>query len=447
MKFPFKLRGRKQPEDDDGSEDDADFEDSGEAPARGADAADAGAHADEVVVTRRGDGDDDDDDEREEGDGGGGRKRLILVVAAAAVVVLAMAGGGTWWLLGGGADDEAGASPGAEPGVPVVSLAVPPRGGSLASGMSPPGGDATLNTLAATQTGPGAGIVIPSVTDASYATLPAPPPSDPLPPVPDPALIEQGDHGPLPKIGPDGRKPWQAYARSYDTRDSRPRIAVVVGGLGLSRAATQAAITRLPAAVTLAFDPYATGLDDWVEAARRAGHEVLIELPMEPADYPLRDPGPYALMTSLDAQQNLDRLRMVLSRISGYVGVSTVMGSRFLAEEAHIRPVLDVLKQRGLMLVDGSPGAAKSLAPKMATAMGVPRALADVVLDEAPSRAAIDARLVELENRVRDKAVAVAFSEPYPVSLERLATWAATLEGKNIALAPVSALADKQFLP
>lgn len=445
MKFPFKFKGRKRSEDDDESEDDdAEFEESEE---KGSEVAAGGGESadgdDEVVVSGGGeDGEDGDSDgEGEEREGAGGRKRLILVIAAASIVVLAVVGGSAWWFLSGDGAEEA-AAPRPEPGVPVVSLAVPPRGGGL-GGMSPPGAEGAPS---AAQTGPGAGVVIPSVTDASYATLAAPPPSAPLPPIPDQALIEQTDQGPLPKIGADGRKPWQVYARAHDTRDSRPRVAVVVGGLGLSRAATEAAIARLPAAVTLAFDPYATGLDDWVEAARRAGHEVLIELPMEPADYPLRDPGPYALMTSLDAQQNLGRLRFVLSRISGYVGVVTVMGSRFLTEESHVRPLLDALKQRGLMLVDGSRGA-KSLAPKLATEIGVPRVVADVILDEAPSRTAIDARLVELENRVRDKAVAIALSEPYPVSLERIATWAATLEGKNIALAPVSALADKQFLP
>ena len=284
--------------------------------------------------------------------------------------------------------------------------------------------------------------MVPAATLAAFGNMPIVEPGDPLSGVPDPALIE-GDT--LPKVGDDGRLPWQAYARPFDAKDDRPRIAIIITGMGLSQASTRAAIKRLPGPVTLAFDPYAADLDAWVSRARQAGHEVLVSLPMESDGFPLRDPGPYALLTSLDAAENLRRLEFVLGRLPGYVGVISAMGSKFRASDSHLRPVLEALKGRGLMFVDGG-GAKGNLAPKIATEIGLPRAINNVRLDNVSSRTAIDQRLAELEGIVRQQAFAVAIAAPYPATLERLAAWAATLEAKNLTLAPISALADRQFL-
>ena len=437
MKFPFKFKGfGKSKDDDESDEDDEDIE---ESEADGEDAAPAGEKDDD-----EGDDEDFDDDDEDDEDSGGGKKRLIIIAAVSVVVLAAIGGGGAWWFLGGDGGDG-GARPAAkstsEPGVPVVSMAMPPKAGVLGSGgMSPPG---SLNAINANQKGPGAGVVVPSVTVAAFATMSPLAPDKPLSEVPDSKLVEDSKQGPLPKMDIDGRAPWQVYARPSDAAEGRPRIAIVIGGLGLSRAATEAAINRPPGAVTLAFDPYAEGLDDWVGAARKAGHEVLLGLPMEPDDFPLRDPGPYALMTSIEAPQNLQRLNFILSRTSGYVGLIAVMGSRFSNEEDHIRPLLMTLRKRGLMYID-SITTARSQAAKIASAIDMASAFVDNSLDGDPSKAAIDAQLAEIENKARGNSVALALAQPYPTTFDRLAAWIPTLDGKKMALVPVSAIAKKQ---
>ena len=291
MKFPIKLKGfGKSKDDDDSGEDDEDSEDEGEEAASADDEDDDGEFG----------GDDDEDevfdvDDDDEESGGG--KELLIIIAAASVVGLAAICGGAWWYLGGDGSGEPGAASSAEPGVPVVSLAVPPKTRKLGGGMSPPSGGragaGSLNAISVNEKGPGAGIVVPSVTVAAFATLSPVAPDKPLSENPAPELVEQSNQGPLPKVSSDGRMSWQVYARPSDPGDGRPRVAIIFGGLGLSRAATEAAINRLPGAVTLAFDPYAEGLEDWVVVARKVGHEVLMGLPMEPEDFPQRDPGPY----------------------------------------------------------------------------------------------------------------------------------------------------------
>ena len=179
---------------------------------------------------------------------------------------------------------------------------------------------------------------------------------------------------------------------------------------------------------------------------RRFGHEVLLSLPLESADFPFEDPGPYALLTSLSPKENLDRLEFLLSRFASYVGVIGVMGSKFNINDGSVRPVLLALRDRGLMYVEGTESA-KSVAPLVATEIGLPRALADLSLDDVPSKAAIDGQLARLEDIARERAVAVAIARPYPVTLERLKAWAATLGERGLVLAPVTAVADAQFLP
>jgi polysaccharide deacetylase 2 family uncharacterized protein YibQ len=265
------------------------------------------------------------------------------------------------------------------------------------------------------------------------------------PAAPDPALLERGREGMLPTIGPHGRQPWQVYARPFDMNDKRPRIAVVVSDLGLSGAATEAAIQQLPGSVTLAFSPYAQGLEQWARLARTAGHEVFLNLPMEPVDYPDQDPGPYALLTSIDPKQNLFRMDWLLSRATGYAGVTNHMGSRFTTSTQDLRPILEVLKARGLMFLD-SRSSDQSVAARMASEMKVPVAYNNRFIDAVASRDAIDRNLADIEKIARRTGYAVAIGSAYPVTIERLSLWLPKVEEQGFAIAPVTAIADKQDL-
>ncbi len=281
------------------------------------------------------------------------------------------------------------------------------------------------------------------------------PATDPVPavasdaPVSAPAPIEAAHLHPalapaaLPP--PSSGEPWLANARPFSSTD-RPRIAVVISDLGLGAEASRAAIERMPADVTLAFAPYVDEVAEWVERARADGHEVLLTIPMEPATFPQDDPGPKALLTSVDAMQNLQRLSWALGRAEGYVGVISAMGSRFLTSEEHLRPVLALLRERGLLFVDGGT-TPRSVASTLSADLQVPRAVNDRFIDAEPSRAGIDRRLAEVERIARETGAALAVGRPYPVTLDRIVDWAATLPDRGFALAPVSAVVNRQAPP
>ena len=262
-------------------------------------------------------------------------------------------------------------------------------------------------------------------------------------PVPDPSLVIETAKGPLPVIAGDGRRAWQVYARPFKAKVKEPRIAIIIGEMGLSEASTRAAIQNLPGPVTLAFAPYAKDLQDWISKARAAGHEVMLQLPMEPYEYPDNDPGPQALLTTLSPAANLDRLEWLLGRFVGYVGVTNYMGSKFTSSAKNVRPVLEAIKARGLMFVDAK-ATARSVAGQIARQVGLPLAINNSFIDRKASRLAIDQRLRDLERVATATGTAVGLGYPYPVTIERVANWVRGLQNRGIHLAPASAVVNRQ---
>ena len=247
----------------------------------------------------------------------------------------------------------------------------------------------------------------------------------------------------LPIVGADGRRPWRVYSRPFNVLEKRPKVAIVVTGLGVSFNATESVVGILPGEVTLAFAPFARKLKDWIDAARGAGHEVLINLLMEPRGYPRDDPGPLGLLTVLDTEKNRRRLDWVLSRMIGYVGVTNYMGGRFTANQSAMRLVLREMELCGLMFLD-SMETAVSTAPKLAPILRLPFAMNDKVIDRAVSRTAIDAALAEIERIAKARGSAVALAHPYPVTVRRLQHWVGGLDERVLVLAPITAVVAKQ---
>lgn len=265
------------------------------------------------------------------------------------------------------------------------------------------------------------------------------PTTDQMNPHPDEKLVEQSNQGPLPKIDEAGRQAWRVYAGPFDKSDTRPRIAVVVTHLGLSPQLTQRAITELPGQITLGFAPYARSLGDWIQQARDDGHEVLIGLPMEPSDYPRNDPGPNGLMLANSPEENIKRLNWVLSRASGYVGVFNFMGSRFANEKRALRPIVQQLKNRGLMMLDTrvSPVSVLGVA---AQEVGLPYTVVDIYADTEPNRGSIDRKLRQVTELATKNKFAVVIVRPYPITILRLKNWLNRINPNEVVLAPLSAV-------
>lgn len=257
---------------------------------------------------------------------------------------------------------------------------------------------------------------------------------DPLKPnEPDLALVDASPFGPLPRIGEDGRRPIQVYARPYGRNDDRPKVAIIISGLGPQADATNASF-HLPGAISLMFSPYTEDLPAFFERARLAGHEVLLELPMEPDDYPASDPGPYTLRASGTVDANIERLNWVLARAPGYFAVAGSSGAFAGSPEA--ASVVEALADKGLGMIEiGGEGLASA-----SDDVGLAYLSAPEWIDATPSAQAIDKALEELEASAVQQGRAIGVAEAYPVTLQRLVDWSATLETRGIALVPASAI-------
>jgi len=256
--------------------------------------------------------------------------------------------------------------------------------------------------------------------------------------VADPALIQMTDRGPLPRIAADGRTPMQAYAApAGDT--TKPRIAIVISGLGVSAKATAAALAGLPPQATLAFAPYATDVQYWVTQARRQGHEVLLEVPMEPYDFSDSESGPHTLRVGISEDANTDRLVWALTRFTGYVGVTNLLGARLLSDSDSLQPVLAYLRAHGLLFFENDVAAHSALAD-VASRTGTAFAQSTATIDSIPTAMEIDHQLLELENEARAHGAASGTGFLYPLTIERVAQWAQGLPGRGFVLVPASAI-------
>jgi uncharacterized protein len=256
--------------------------------------------------------------------------------------------------------------------------------------------------------------------------------------------LESTRHGNIPKVAPDGARPSEIYAKPVkpQAKAGAPRIAIVIAGLGVSQSGTSEALSKLPAEVTTAFAPYGTDLDRWVSRARGEGHEVLLQIGMEPLDYPDNDPGPKTLLSSLSAEQNIDRLHWFMSRFHGYVGVTSLMGARFTATDQALLPVLREVGKRGLLYFDDG-SSPRSVAGQISGGHNIPFARADTVLDSSPNAVDIDSALTKLESIARARGHAVGSASALPVTIDRLSSWARGAEERGITLVPISAIANR----
>ncbi len=379
------------------------------------------------------------------------RRRPPALVLAAALLVAAMLGGGLWLSR----------IPAPFAGEPIVLAAIPENAELVTSSITPADDPAAApeDSAASDPVDPNSFQIIggeqPPADDQTQddtgagdqASLPPDEPMvviaphRPLKKAPIEAVTEKTELGPLPRIAANGKRPFDLYSQATPlavSSSGRPKIALVLGGMGLNAALTKKAVEALPGDVTLGFAPYGDNLQAQVNQARAAGHEILLQVPMEPVGYPGNNPGPSTLLSDVKPEQNLSALAWLMSRFAGYSGITNYMGARLLVSEDALRPVMQELKSRGLVyLEDGS--VSMTLAPKIAQDLRLPIARASMVIDAEPTAPAITAALQKLEQQARQNGSAVATGSGLDVTIETVAEWAKTLQEKGILLVPVSA--------
>lgn len=307
-------------------------------------------------------------------------------------------------------------------------VATRPAANAPTTSAPPPASGANVSTIER-QTTPGGGLVIkvPDNVPTGSATEP----------LYDSRVAERTEQGILPVVSASGHRAYKLYARSFAQTD-KPMIAIVMTGVGISARGTDAAIRKLPGEVTLAFAPYGRDLETQVNDARSEGHEILLQVPMEPQDYPQSDPGPHTLRAGDTKGENIARLRWLMSRFPGYVGLTNFMGARLMRDQASYGALLDEIGRRGLLYLDDGT-TADSLTEGLAKKARLPSATADRVA-ETDGRVSLDQLLRDTEQIARKKGRAVITIPALPANIERVAAFARTATDRGVVLAPISAI-------
>jgi hypothetical protein len=321
-----------------------------------------------------------------------------------------------------------------EPEKPAAAIASPSEHGTKSAPRQAAAGEQKTVTIIDGSSGARHDVMIGGADSADKAEPDAAPALAGI----DPRLLEKSRYGMIPVVS-DGVKPFTLYAAEADRARAAkmPVVSIVVGGLGVGAAKTTDAIMKLPAAVTLAFTPYGSDPAKLAERARTQRHEILLQIPMEPFDYPDNDPGPQTLLTTLAPEQNLDRLYWHLSRFQGYAGIANFMGGRFVVTDAVMAPVVREAAKRGLGLFDDG-SAPRSVAPSLAAGQAMPFAKADLSIDAVPTALEIDRALGKLESLAKERGTAVGIASALPISIERIGVWIKTLESHGIMLVPLT---------
>lgn len=246
------------------------------------------------------------------------------------------------------------------------------------------------------------------------------------------APVEHADHAaaPAPAAPP--------APSGFSNPDHKPELAVILVGLGLSQSSTDLAMSALPSQVGLSFSPYAPDLRGWVEQARDKGFEVFIDIPMEPDDYPITDPGPRALLTSQDEATAKARIEWLGARSNAAIGFTTPVSEKFMDHRESVARLYKNLQGGHALLVRGEPGMTEAM--RAAGGAYHYNALqADIVLDETITREAIENQLNAAIQRAKETGRAIVIARPYPLTVKELEGLGKRLEKEGILLAPVSA--------
>lgn len=252
-------------------------------------------------------------------------------------------------------------------------------------------------------------------------------------------LYEDTGQGRLPVLRTDGLSAFKAYRKPFAVPSNKGVISIAISDMGLSGKITESAIKSLPAEITLIVSPYADGPDMWTTEARSAGHEVWLSLPMETEGYPEIDTGPHTLLVGAPERENQQKLDWVMGRVVGYTGLVAPYKPSFVQSQNDVRPVLGSIYKRGVGFIDGAR-AAGSIPETMALSMNAPHASIDVWIDKPENTPElIRASLKQLEVIAKETGYATGVLSPSVVGFRELQEWIATLQDKNIVLAPLSA--------
>jgi len=216
------------------------------------------------------------------------------------------------------------------------------------------------------------------------------------------------------------------------------RAAVVIDDLGQDLPAAEK-LLALPYPLTFSVLPRLPHSRETAEAARRAGHEVMLHLPMEPLPGEHVSPGVGEIRTSMSPEELGRVIAADLKTVPYAAGVNNHMGSRATADFALMAAVMEVLKEQRLYFVDSRTTAA-TVALDAARRTGLPAFYRSVFLDDTETVPYTLERLRTFRHVIEQQGAALAIGHPYPTTIAALTQFLPEFDRNDIQLVPPSEL-------
>lgn len=197
---------------------------------------------------------------------------------------------------------------------------------------------------------------------------------------------------------------------------NRPKIAIIIDDVGYDKYLVEKFL-GLDAVFTLSVLPQIPYQKSISRAALAKGVEIMLHLPMEPNEYPMVNPGPGALLTSMSPDVLISQLNKNLDAVPSVKGVNNHMGSKMTTVSRQLYQIFSVLKKRDLFFID-SFTTADSLCKPSARILNIPFAQRDVFLDHIQENDFIRKQIDRLLHIAYSQGEAVGIAHPYSVTFE-----------------------------
>jgi polysaccharide deacetylase 2 family uncharacterized protein YibQ len=246
-------------------------------------------------------------------------------------------------------------------------------------------------------------------------------PSPPVAPKPKPSVVAKPERAPAHHSVPDYEAfhreqvpPPPPVTRIKPVTNGIP-VAIIIDDVGYDRQ-TAEGFLALGVPLTFSVLPEGTFNKRIVDQALKNRVEIMLHQPMEPIDYPSVNPGPAALLTTMNPDELIAQLNTNLDSLPQVKGVNNHMGSKLTASSEQMRQVFTVLKKRDLFFVDSRTSADTRCRPSAAL-LRLPFAERDVFIDHVQTADFIRQQLKRLIKRARQQGYAIGIAHPHPVTL------------------------------
>jgi len=197
-----------------------------------------------------------------------------------------------------------------------------------------------------------------------------------------------------------------------------PKIAIIIDDIGYDKEIVEK-LLGLDAVFTFSILPYSPFQKSIARSVHSKGFDVMLHLPMEPNEYPMVNPGPGALLTSMSPDQLIKQLDKDLDSVPFIQGVNNHMGSKMTTVSIQLYQIFSVLKKRKLFFID-SRTTTETLCKPSAQLLQVPFAQKDVFLDHIQERDFIRKQIYRLIHIANSHGEAIGIAHPHDVTYDVL---------------------------